>query len=113
MPLRPLTVACPACGSENVTYTCEPSCCFNHVCGDCYSSFELFTELLGDNPGAGQKPSQERDSLAPTVACARCESLDVFMVEEAASPSRPLVCAACQASLQLGFASVDVRDGRS
>ncbi|MGH8055900.1 MAG: hypothetical protein ACREOH_01495 [Candidatus Entotheonellia bacterium] len=109
MPLRPLSVACPACGSENVTYTCEPTCCFNHVCGDCYCSFELFTELLGDSPGPVKKPTEKRDSLAPTVACARCQGLDVFMVEETASSSQLLVCAACQASLQLGFDSVDAR----
>ena len=47
MILRPLTIACPSCGSTDVTYTCEPKCCFNHICAACYTTFELATEALG------------------------------------------------------------------
>ena len=109
MTLRPLTVRCPTCGSEDVTYTCEPKCCFNHLCGSCYTTFELLTQPLEGTLGTLQMPSQERDSLAPTVPCARCESLDVYMVDRADSGTRPLVCMSCHALLELIVASVDSR----
>jgi hypothetical protein len=112
MTLRALTVQCPACGSGDVTYTCEPTCCFNHICGACYCTFELLTEISGDarRPSASLPP--ERDSLAPTVACARCQALDVFMLDPPESPDSsdgPLLCAACGARLKLSFASVETR----
>jgi hypothetical protein len=109
MILHPLTVQCPACGSSDITYTCEPKCCFNHLCGACYTTFELFTQPTGGTLRAVEVPSGERDSLAPTVACARCESLEVYAVAGEASSSTQLVCAACHALLELGFASVDSR----
>jgi len=109
MILSPLTVQCPACGSSDVTYTCEPKCCFNHLCGACYTSFELFTQPTGGTLKAMEVPPAERDSLAPTVACARCESLDVYMVGGEESSPNHLVCAACHTLLELGFSSVDSR----
>ncbi|MBI3325769.1 MAG: hypothetical protein HYZ81_03580 [Nitrospinae bacterium] len=109
MTLRPLTVRCPACASADVTYTCEPKCCFNHLCGACYTTFELFTRPMGGTLTVEEMPSGERDSLAPTAACARCESLDVYVIEREDSSPNQLVCAACHALLELGFASVDSR----
>jgi len=109
MTLLPLTIQCPACGSSDVTYTCEPTCCFNHVCGACYTAFELYTQPLGGTLQGMQAPAAERDSLAPTVACARCESLDVYILAREDTPSQQLVCAACHALLELGFVSVDLR----
>ncbi len=109
MTLRPLTVQCPTCGSTDVTYTCEPKCCFNHLCGACYTTFELVTRPLGGTLGAVELASEERDSLAPTVACARCESLDVYVVERADSAPSQLACATCHALLELVFTSVDSR----
>ena len=109
MTLHPLSVQCPTCGSEDVTYTCEPKCCFNHLCGSCYTTFELLTQPLQGTLATLQMPAQERDSLAPTVACARCESLDVYMVDRENSSPRRLVCTNCRALLELIFASVDSR----
>ena len=106
MLLLPLSVACPNCGSKDVTYTCEPKCCFNHLCGSCYSTFELVTTALGKKLHDVQVPAPTRDSLAPTVACALCESLDLFQVDEGQGRSDKLFCSACQAVLKLEFEAV-------
>jgi hypothetical protein len=106
---RPLVVQCPSCGSSDITYTCEPKCCFNHICASCYTSFELVTEPLGRQLTGIERPHQERDSLAPTVACAQCESLEVYMVAPAGDSPGGLVCADCHAILRLGFAAVESR----
>jgi hypothetical protein len=104
-----LEVQCPSCGSPEITYTCEPKCCFNHICAACYTTFELFTEPLGRLLPGIEKPPHERDSLAPTVACARCDSLEVYMVTSAGGAPGTLVCTDCYALLQLGFAAVESR----
>lgn len=109
MSLRSFTVQCPACGSADITYTCEPKCCFNHICAVCYTTFQLITKPLGPTLQAAQKPPGERDCLAPTVACARCESLDVYAVEGTDASPGSLVCVACHALLQLGFEAVEAR----
>jgi hypothetical protein len=106
---QPLQVPCPSCGSTDITYTCEPKCCFNHICAACYTTFELFTEPLGRTLTDVEKPRAERDCLAPTVACARCDSTEVYMVEPADGAQDELVCAACHALLRLGFDAVESR----
>jgi hypothetical protein len=106
---QPLVVQCPSCGSSDITYTCEPKCCFNHLCGACYTTFELYTEPRGQVLTGLEKPPQERDSLAATVACARCDSVEVYMVEPGGGSSATLVCAACHSLLRLGFAAVESR----
>ena len=99
MELIPLAVCCPSCKSSEVTYSCHPDCCFNHVCGACLNSFELFTEDAGATLRSVTVNGDRRDSCAPTVACARCEGLSVYAVkgEEAGR----LVCASCGAELRL------------
>ncbi|HSF33760.1 MAG TPA: hypothetical protein VLK82_25260 [Candidatus Tectomicrobia bacterium] len=104
-----LQVQCPSCGSGDITYTCEPRCCFNHICGVCYTTFELFTEALGRVPTELAKPLQARDSLAPTVACARCGSLEVYRLEPADNSPSELACVECYTLLRLGFAAVESR----
>ena len=106
---QPLVVQCPSCGSSDITYTCEPKCCFNHLCGACYTTFELYTEPLGQVLTGLEKLPQERDSLAATVACARCDSVEVYMVEPGGGSPAALVCAACHSLLRLGFAAVESR----
>jgi hypothetical protein len=104
-----LRVQCPSCGSGDITYTCEPRCCFNHICGVCYTTFELFTEPLGRSlPGLAKSP-QERDGLGPTVACAQCDSIEVYTVERGDNSQGELVCTSCRALLRLGFAAVESR----
>ncbi len=97
----PLTVSCPKCKSDDMTYTCEPICCFNHLCGKCYTAFELSTNLKGEHDGLVEPPAGETDTCAPTVACARCESLDVFLMDPGKSESVYAVCASCRALLEL------------
>lgn len=109
MTLHPLIVQCPSCGSTDITYTCEPACCFNHICAGCYTTFQLVTEALGGTLSGGQVPSAPRDCLAPTVACACCQSLDIYMVDEADVSGGQLVCVACHALLKLGFDGVESR----
>ena len=106
MLLLPLSVSCPNCGSKDVTYTCEPKCCFNHLCGSCYTTFELVTTALGKKFHDVQIPAGERDSLAPTTACAVCESLDLFQVDEGQGPGDTLFCSACHTLLKLEFEAV-------
>ncbi len=101
----PLTVSCPNCGSQDITYTCEPNCCFNHLCGNCYTAFELGTNLVGEETGKVEPPSGERDTCAPTVACARCESLEVFAANRTDGVAGKLICTSCLALLQLEFIS--------
>jgi hypothetical protein len=104
-----LQVRCPSCGSSDITYTCEPQCCFNHICGVCYTTFELFTETLGRDLTGVATPPQGRDCLAPTVACVQCDSVEVYMLERVGDSPSELVCAACHALLRLGFAAVESR----
>jgi hypothetical protein len=104
-----LQVQCPSCGSSDITYTCEPQCCFTHICGACYTTFELFTEALGRDLSGVATPPRERDCLAPTVACAQCDSIEVYMLERVGDSSRELVCTACHALLRLLFAAVESR----
>jgi hypothetical protein len=109
MTLRPLAVRCPTCGAAEVTYTGEPSCCFNHICGACYTTFQLATERRDGELRDAEPPPSQRDGLAPTVACARCGSLDVFMVDAAGAPPSHLGCAACRASLTLVYCDIESR----
>jgi hypothetical protein len=104
---HPLLVRCPSCSSSDITYTCEPKCCFNHICAACYTTFELFTEPLARVLADVEKPRQERDCLAPTVACAQCDSVEVYMIEPVDGAQSELVCADCHALLRLGFTAVE------
>ena len=106
---QPLQVQCPSCGSSDITYTCEPKCCFNHICAVCYTTFELFTEPLGPTLTDLDMPSGQRDSLAATVACACCESVEVYMVPQAEGITGELVCVNCHALLRLGMDAVESR----
>jgi hypothetical protein len=109
MTLQPLQVQCPACGSSDIAYTCEPKCCFNHICAVCYTTFELFTEPLGRRLTDLQLPLGQRDCLAATVACARCESVEVYMLPPAEGIPGELVCVTCHALLRLGMDAVESR----
>lgn len=109
MILRPLTIACPSCGSTDVTYTCETKCCFNHICAACYTTFELATEALGRRLGGLVAPETERDCLAPTVACAQCDGIDVYALGGADAPAGHLLCTACHALLKLNVEGIEAR----
>ncbi|MEE8201640.1 MAG: hypothetical protein V3R29_10780 [Candidatus Acidoferrales bacterium] len=103
MKFLPLSVACPNCGSRNVTYTCEPKCCFNHLCNACYTSFMLGTEKLGrelpTTKREGLPPEGPEDALAACVGCQRCESIAVYQLERELDGATH-VCGACFALLK-------------
>ncbi len=109
MRFSPLQVNCPTCGSQDVTYTCEPECCFNHVCNACHSSFMLGTEKLGrelpEAERAGLPSEGPEDSLAPTVGCDRCESTAVYQLEQEFGGATH-VCGACSALLKVTIGDV-------
>ncbi|MBL8215656.1 MAG: hypothetical protein JNK87_33350 [Bryobacterales bacterium] len=90
-----LQIACPHCGSKDVFYSCEPKCCFNHVCEECKGTFEPVTEALGGRRKI-VPPDPLPDCTEPAVACCLCESVAVYVDEDGV-----LVCADCQATLRL------------
>ncbi len=113
----PLTVECPTCRSRAVFYSCDPHCCFNHVCGDCRASFFLTTRLLGEaRTELGEWPaaSGPQDPTAPTAPCDRCGGLGVWLLVEgeerdahrdaSEEAQRRGVCADCGAMLAVDIA---------
>jgi DNA-directed RNA polymerase subunit RPC12/RpoP len=95
-----LSFACPVCHSRDVFYTCTPNCCFNHVCNECGATFEPVTKPAGGvRPGA--EPPADTDASDPTVACATCDSIAVFML-----PDGVLVCTHCGALLELEMTEI-------
>lgn len=93
---RKLTIACPQCGSEDISYSCSPSCCFNHVCGECFTTFEPATEATGKMMNGAMPPQPLPEAADPTVACVKCESTRVYMLD-----GNELVCTECGAALRL------------
>ena len=100
---RALAFHCPACGSADVCYTCLPNCCFNHVCSDCRTTFEPVTVALGEKLTGVTPPDPLPDASDPTVACIKCDSTAVYMLEDGR-----LVCAKCGALLKLELTEVVV-----
>ncbi|HWP46066.1 MAG TPA: hypothetical protein VNM22_02785 [Candidatus Limnocylindrales bacterium] len=109
MKLLPLTIACPGCNSQEVAYTCSPSCCFNHVCANCYTTFEPFTRALGKELSLGDLPETEVDFSRPVVSCERCHQLVVYSIAEDKALENKLVCVSCHMLLELGFSNVNSR----
>jgi hypothetical protein len=104
MTLTLIFVACPQCGSADVIYSCKPECCFNHVCNNCYTTFELETTKVGEVKEDFKIPP-DPDPSGPTTPCARCGEPRVFAIGDAAPPPQ-YVCAACKALLTLGYTAI-------
>jgi transcription elongation factor Elf1 len=98
---RKLTLACPVCGSGEVFYSCTPNCCFNHVCGNCGTTFEPATTAAGGTVSAVVPPDPLPEAADPTVACAKCDSTAVYMMDDGS-----LVCSKCGARLILEITEV-------
>ena len=101
MRTRKLALACPVCHSGEVFYSCTPNCCFNHVCAECGTTFEPATVTTGGTVSGIVRPDPMPEAGDPTVACARCDSTEVYMGE-----GESLVCAKCGALLQLEIGEV-------
>lgn len=98
-------VRCPTCGSSDVVYTCEPKCCFNHLCAECRTTFELGTRKSGKSSGSLPGISvAEPLSGEPSVACAACESLRLAALNPESGGE--LVCGDCGALLELQYENV-------
>ena len=72
-------IRCPKCGGAEIIYSCEPKCCFNHVCADCRSTFEINTVKTGQTV-TSTASVEEPQSGEPTTCCAACESLHVAVL---------------------------------
>jgi hypothetical protein len=106
LPLRDV-VRCPECNSRDVVYSCEPKCCFNHVCADCKTTFQITTSKLGrSDPTAGEVARPE--SGDPTTNCCVCHSLRVGVVSD--NDAKTLICGDCKALLSLQYE--DIVSGR-
>jgi DNA-directed RNA polymerase subunit RPC12/RpoP len=92
-------VRCPQCGSADVVYSCEPKCCFNHVCAECRSTFELNTQKTGKSDPVVVE-NEEPESGDPTTGCAACGSLRLAVLRSSADETI-LVCGKCQALSKL------------
>jgi len=104
MKLAPLAIACPQCGSHDVVYSCKPDCCFNHVCSQCYTTFEPVTTRVGEFSGDLGPLPPDPDPTGPTAACARCGEIKLFAVSDA--PATQLLCVSCKALLTLELSEV-------
>ncbi len=88
-------IRCPKCGGSEIFYSCEPKCCFNHVCADCRSTFEINTRKTGEFDQEAAKTAAEPESGDPTTACAACESLSIAVIRDGKAPL--IVCGKCAA----------------
>jgi len=104
MALAPLVIACPQCGSTEVFYSCEPKCCFNHVCNHCRTTFEPYTELAGEFAGELGPIPEDLDCTTPTAPCARCGEPKVFALSD--GKISQFVCASCKALLTLALGEI-------
>jgi len=102
MRLSPISISCPQCGSRDVIYSCQPTCCFNHVCNNCYTTFELQTTKLGEIQEDFEMPP-DPDPSCPTAPCARCGEAKVFAIVDSQAE---YVCVSCNAHLALHFTEV-------
>ncbi|MCC6573478.1 MAG: hypothetical protein IT462_06770 [Planctomycetes bacterium] len=104
MTARKLDLGCPLCGSHEILYTCEPRCCFNHVCTACKASFQTSTEFTGVKVEGPIESPGEKESGEPTARCAKCRSIDVVSLDDGS-----IACCACGAALKLVFLDVEKR----
>jgi hypothetical protein len=103
-----LTVACPRCGSADVVYSCDPACCFNHVCAACRASFLISTRFAGEADAAYPGlviEAVETDLSLPTTACDRCRRLTVQSIvldpQHATEVDAHALCSSCRALLEV------------
>ena len=103
MRLSPIYISCPQCGSKDVIYSCQPTCCFNHVCNNCYTTFELETTKVGELQDAFAIPP-DPEPTSPPAPCARCGEAKVFAIVDSAEPR--FFCISCKALLTLSLTEI-------
>jgi hypothetical protein len=99
---RPLRLACPTCAGTAVAYSCEPRCCFNHVCAGCRTTFQTATAPLGGKLAGLAPPDPPQDSTDPTAACSECRGIEVHSLDDGR-----VVCVGCGALLALQLEDID------
>jgi hypothetical protein len=87
-------------------YSCQPACCFNHVCNHCYTTFELETTKVGEIQEGFPMPP-DPDPSGPTAPCARCGEARVFAIID--SPNPQYLCVSCKALLSLSLTEISPR----
>src|SRR6266568_3934842 len=93
-------IRCPKCGGAEIVYSCEPKCCFNHVCADCRSTFEINTEKTRKFDHQTAIGAEEPLSGDPTTGCANCDSLKLSVLSSNETETL-LLCGNCHAVLKL------------
>ncbi len=99
-PTVPLRVPCPRCASFDVVYSCEPHCCFNHVCGGCRCTFQTATEAVGGKLQDLVAP-EPQDSTDATAPCCECKSIAVHALEDGRA-----VCVRCGSLLVVQYEDI-------
>ncbi len=102
--LVPIQAKCPTCQSRDVFYTCHVTCCFNHVCNDCKTTFELATHAIRNDSHRINSVAEmaDRDTTLPTAPCASCEKTDVLQIEG----TNDLYCISCCSILALEYEKI-------
>jgi len=93
-------IHCPQCGGSEIIYSCEPKCCYNHVCADCRSTFELNTKKTGRFDHESCIEASEPPSGDPTTGCAHCDSLKIAVLKSDGEQIL-LLCGDCRSVLAL------------
>lgn len=105
-PTLPLQVVCPGCKDTQVAYSCEPRCCFNHVCAACKTTFQTATSPL-EGPLGGKlrelaPPDPPPNSSDPTAQCSECRSIAVHALADGR-----IACVRCGVLLTLLYEDID------
>ena len=105
-PTLPLRMACPRCASPQVAYSCEPRCCFNHVCAACRTTFQTATSPV-EGPHGGKlrdltAPDPPPDTSDPTAQCSECRSIAVHALADGR-----IACVRCGVLLTLHYEDID------
>lgn len=96
---------CPSCGSDGIVYSCEPECCYNHVCAKCLTTFELATTASDKAPFKADFTLPEKEVTDPTTECDACGSNEVYVLE-VESPDENLICVDCNNLLSLEYVDI-------
>lgn len=100
--LKKIEAVCPKCGSDKIVYSCDPECCFNHICEKCLTTFEIGTIASDNEAMKNDFTLPERDITEPTTECDACGSIEVFRLPD----SENLVCADCGNLLLMEYNNV-------